>query len=456
MIRRDFMKSAVTLGAVSASGLSLGPPPAALPGKKGKAKYRGGVVGLGWMGVLYDMGTRDYDNIGGSYKDPKYDLESANRPTPDWLNVHRKFYHHEHPGKEGLVSTYAEAIWDRPEVELVAGADRDKKRLSMFGERYGITALYTDALEMYEKENLDILAIATNTRGRSFLTVKAVEAGVKGIFVDKPMTFTLKEADDMVNACAKAGVPLVGGATTTSHPSFAKAKELVTGGAIGDVTSIEARVPLLSQHQCWASHPSFQKAKELIKSGAIGEVTSIEAQVPLSSQHQDWSYFVDSELACYFVDSELAWVSGTGDKPRRERGSSEFMGQGIIVAKDGTVVHIRDGAPQVKISGSTGEIVFDGKRWILTQDVDTPSGRKGRVEMPWPDPQWGSMRTPWCLDDLIAAMEGRMNEPKNSGRIVAMALEAELGLKQSSARGGERVELPLKDRSLGLTYDWFR
>ncbi|MYC80776.1 MAG: Gfo/Idh/MocA family oxidoreductase [Acidobacteria bacterium] len=410
MIRRDFMKSAVTLGAVSASGLSLGAAPAALPGKKGKAKYRGGVVGLGWMGVLYDMGTRDYDNIGGSYKDPKYDLESANRPTPDWLNVHRKFYHHEHPGKEGLVSTYAEAIWDRPEVELVAGADRDKKRLSMFGERYGISALYTDALEMYEKENLDVLAIATNTRGRSFLTVKAVEAGVKGIFVDKPMTFTLKEADDMVNACAKAGVPLVGGATTTSHPSFAKAKELVTGGAIGDVTSIEARVPLLSQHQCWA----------------------------------------------YFVDSELAWVSGIGDKPRRDRGSSEFMGQGIIVAKDGTVVHIRDGAPQVKISGSTGEIVFDGKRWILTQDVDTPSGRKGRVEMPWPDPQWGSMRTPWCLDDLIAAMEGRMKEPKNSGRIVAMALEAELGLKQSSARGGERIQLPLADRSLGLTYDWFR
>ena len=410
MIRREFMKSAVTLGAVSASGLSLGAAPAVLPKKKGKAKYRGGVVGLGWMGVLYDMGTRDYDNIGGSYKTPKYDLESTERPTPDWLDVHRKFHHHDHPGREGLVATYAEALWDRPEVDLVAGADRDKKRLAMFGERYGITALYTDALEMYEKENLDILAIATNTRGRSFLTVKAVEAGVKGIFVDKPMTFTLKEADDMVNACAKAGVPLVGGATTTSHPSFAKAKELITTGAIGDVTSIEARVPLLSQHQDWY----------------------------------------------YFVDSDLAWVSGIGDKPRRDRGSSEFMGQGIIVAKDGTVVHIRDGAPTVKISGSTGEIVFDGKRWTLWQEVDTPSGRKGRVEMPWPDPQFGGMRTPWCLDDLIATMEGRMKEPKNSGRIVAAALEAELAMKQSSARGGERVELPLKDRSLGLTYDWFR
>ena len=410
MIRREFIKSALAagttagLGGVAAAG-TLGRPP-----KKVTKKYRGGVVGLGWMGVLYDMGTRDYENIGGSYKTPKYDLESTKRPTPEWLDVHRKFHHHDHPGKEGLVSTYAEAIWDRPEVDLVAGADRDKKRLAMFGERYGIKALYTDALEMYKKENLDILAIATNTRGRSFLTVKAVEAGVKGIFVDKPMTFTLKEADDMVKACADAGVPLVGGATTISHPSFGKAKELILSGAIGEVTSIEARVPLLSQHQ-------------------------------------DWSYF---------VDSELAWVSGIGDKPRRERGSTEFLGQGIIVAKDGTVVHIRDGAPPLRVSGSKGEIVFDGKRLRLWQDIDTPSGRKSRVEMPWPDPQFGSMRTPWCLDDLIASMEGRMKEPKNSGRLVAAALEAELGMKQSSDRGGERVELPLKDRSLGLTYDWFR
>ena len=214
----------------------------------------------------------------------------------------------------------------------------------------------------------------------------------------------------MVNACAAAGVPLVGGATTASHPSFGKAKELITSGAIGKITSIEARVPVMAQHQ-------------------------------------DWSYF---------VDSELAWVSGTGDKPRRARGSTEFMGQGIIVAKDGTVVHIRDGAPTVKLSASKGEIVFDNKQWRLWQDIETPSGIKGRAEVPWPNPQFGSMRTPWCLDDLIASMEGRMDEPKNSGRRVLMALEAELGLKQSSARGGERIELPLKDRSLGLTYDWFR
>ena len=279
----------------------------------------------------------------------------------------------------------------------------------MFGERFGIEALYADALEMLNKERLDIVAIATNTKGRSALTVAAVDAGVRGVLVDKPMVFSLAEADAMVGACAEAGVPLVGGATSVSHPSFARAKSLV-------------------------------------EEGAIGEVRSLEARVPVFAQHQDWSYF---------LTSDPIWVCGTGDQPRRERGSTEFMGQGMIACSDGTVVHIRAGAPEVRISGSRGEMAFEYNQWRLYQDVETPAA--GRVEMPWPAPQFLSgMRTVYCLDDLIDCMEGRLDEPKNSGRRVAVALEVELGLKQSSARGGERVELPLADRSLALTYDWFR
>ena len=62
----------------------------------------------------------------------------------------------------------------------------------------------------------------------------------------------------------------------------------------------------------------------------------------------------------------------------------------------------------------------------------------------------------YSLNDVIDCMEGRLDEPKNSGRRVAVAVEVEVALKQSSARAGERIELPLEDRSLGLNYDWFR
>ena len=45
----------------------------------GEKKYRAGVIGLGWMGFLYDLGRRDYENIGGSHENPIYDVESADR-----------------------------------------------------------------------------------------------------------------------------------------------------------------------------------------------------------------------------------------------------------------------------------------------------------------------------------------------------------------------------------------
>ncbi len=372
------------------------------------AKYRAGVIGLGWMGMLYDLAERIPD---------LFKVEDVDRPTPE-LDVHRRFYHHDHPGNEGNPTSYSEALHNRPEVDLVAAADRDPKRLAAFRERYGIEATYTDAEEMLRAEGPDIVAIATNTKGRSDLTCLAVQCGTRGIVTDKPMCHTLDEADRMVSTCADAGVPLSCGAITTTHPSFGKARELVLSGAIGEIRSIETSSPF--------------------------------------AQHQNWSYF---------LDSPPAWVSGTGDLPRRGEGtdefsgpggSDEFRGQGIAVAADGTVVHFRAGAPPVRLDGSTGEIVFGTDRlWRLRQELET-TGRI-RVEMPWPEPQFAfPYGAVYSLNDVIDCMEGRLDEPKNSGRRIAVALEVEVALKLSSTHGGDRVELPLEDRSLGLNYDWFR
>ena len=60
------------------------------------------------------------------------------------------------------------------------------------------------------------------------------------------------------------------------------------------------------------------------------------------------------------------------------------------------------------------------------------------------------------LADLIDCMEGRLDEPKNSGRRVAVALKVEIACKLSAAQGGVRVGLPLQDRSLGLRYSRYR
>jgi predicted dehydrogenase len=361
--------------------------------------YRAAIIGLGWMGMLYDLAQRT----------GVWNVDDIDRPTPD-LDIHRKFHHHEHAGDEGLPNSYAEALWDRPDIELVAAADRDRKRLSAFEQRYSVTGLYTDAEQMLREERPDIVSVATNTKHRADLTCLAVECGAKGIFTEKPMAHTLEETDRMVKVCADAGVPLSCGAITTTHPSFAR-------------------------------------AKALLQSGAMGEILSMEAGGP-TAQHQNWSYF---------LDSTPAWVAGTGDAERRESGSDEFIGQGMMATHSGLIVHFRAGAPGLRITGTKGELVFSySDAWSWWQDHEV-EGTTGRVQMPWPKPQfvppYGGV---YSLNDVMDCLAGNLDEPKNSGRRVAMALEVEVALKQSSLQGGARVDLPLADRSLGLNYDWFR
>jgi predicted dehydrogenase len=224
------------------------------------------------------------------------------------------------------------------------------------------------------------------------------------------MAHTLEEADRMVKVCAEAGAPLSCGAITTTHPSFARARDLIRSGHIGPILSMEAYAPC--------------------------------------AQHQNWMYF---------LEGRPAWVIGTGDIPRRESGTDEFMGSGMLVTDIGLTVHFRKGAPGVRISGEKGEMTFDySYAWKLWKDIDTPDGVR-RVETPWPSPQfvppYGGV---YSLADIMDCLAGSLDEPKNSGRRVAMALEVEIALKQSSALGGQRVDLPLADRSLGLHYEWFR
>jgi hypothetical protein len=366
------------------------------------ATYRAAVIGLGWMGLLYDLAQR----MG------VWHVDDIDRPTPE-LDIQRRFHYHQHHLPRHLPTSYSEALHDRPEVELIAAAERDPKRLKAFGARYGIDALYTDAVEMLKKERPDIVAIATNTKGRADLTCHAVDHGAKGIITEKPIAYTLAQADRMVNACAKAGVPLVTGAISTSHPSFAKAKELLQSGTIGELVSFEA-----------VSNKNM-------------------------SQHQNWAYF---------IDGSPAWVIGTDDEPKRESGSAEFRGQGMMITQSGQVVFFRKEAPCLRLTGTSGEILHQDPYgpWRLWQTLETAAGEQ-RLEVPWPAPQMQFISgTIHGIADLIDCMEGRLDEPKNSGRSVAMAFETEVAIKHSAALGGVRLDLPLEDRSMGLEYDWHR
>ena len=60
MSRREFNKSTLAAGATVGLALPASTASTAEIPKKGK-KYRAGIVGLGWMGLLYGLGKPHHD-----------------------------------------------------------------------------------------------------------------------------------------------------------------------------------------------------------------------------------------------------------------------------------------------------------------------------------------------------------------------------------------------------------
>ena len=124
-------------------------------------------------------------------------------------------------------------------VDLVALCDIREEALQTFQEMYGVSRLYTDYHEMLEREKLDVVVISTQAPQHHALTIAAAEYGCH-VFCEKPMAVTLKEADEMIEACNKAGVRLSINHQKRSSAYNDYVKQLIADGEIGELILIRA------------------------------------------------------------------------------------------------------------------------------------------------------------------------------------------------------------------------
>jgi predicted dehydrogenase len=70
--------------------------------------------------------------------------------------------------------------------------------------------------------------------------VRRAAAAGKHVFVEKPFALTLRDADQMLEAAAKAGIVLAVGFNRRFHPSMARLRDLTRGGRLGTIVTISA------------------------------------------------------------------------------------------------------------------------------------------------------------------------------------------------------------------------
>jgi predicted dehydrogenase len=300
-----------------------------------------------------------------------------------------------------------------PRTVLAAAAELEPERLAAFGQRWGVTALYTDYREMLEREKPDIVSIATSSKAHHEITLETCKYPVKGIFLEKPVARTLQEADEMIAACRGAGIKVAVNHTRTFDPFFRHAKALIDNGEIGELKAVMA---------LWREGFSF------------------------GGSHL-W------DLLRYMVKSDVDWLLCDPDPDPSLRDPG---GDAYIVYRNGVRAHVHMpfGTPvplALTFIANGGRIYmdpYDMSWWKLVE----AGGRKLPVQYPFPARTDGKSAMYVAVEELIQAIEtgGETASTLEHGRA---SLEVSVGLLISGQRR-EPVRFPITDNSFAAEAMW--
>lgn len=118
--------------------------------------------------------------------------------------------------------------------ELSFGCDLSKDRLTKFARQYPATKFTQSYKELLKKDGPEAIVIATPTSTHFPLAKAALEAG-KHVLVEKPMTGTTKEAEELVRIAKKAKKHLLVDHTFAYTGAVTRIAEIAASGKLGDL-----------------------------------------------------------------------------------------------------------------------------------------------------------------------------------------------------------------------------
>ena len=130
---------------------------------------------------------------------------------------------------------HAKTVCALPEYALVALSDIEETHAQALSEAVGCGEVYTDYAQMLRTERPDVVVVVTPCATHAALTIQAAEAGVRGVYCEKPMATCLGDGRAMVEACRAHGVALGVNHQRRMSPPIRRMKSLLDAGAIGEV-----------------------------------------------------------------------------------------------------------------------------------------------------------------------------------------------------------------------------
>ena len=123
--------------------------------------------------------------------------------------------------------THAHAFSLHNNFNLLGAVDIDKEQRNIFSNKYGLPA-YSSLNAALKTHNPDIIVISSNTSKHAEILNEILQSlSPKIILCEKPLSYSLGEAQKMIDLCEKSGVSLFVNYIRRSDPGVIEIKKLI-------------------------------------------------------------------------------------------------------------------------------------------------------------------------------------------------------------------------------------
>ena len=315
-------------------------------------------------------------------------------------------------------------------LELAAVCDTDVERARQAGETYGVPS-YRALDEMLRAGDFDVVAICTPSGLHSPQGIAAARAG-KHVVTEKPMSLTLRQADDLVRACDDAGVQLFVVKQNRLNPPIQLIKRAVDKGRFGRIYLANVTVRWQRPQEYYDAEPwrgtwefdggAFMNQAshyvDLIQ-WLVGPVESVMGKTATQARR---------------IEAEDSWI-----------GVLKFRSGALGVIEVNVLTYPRNLEGSITIIGERGTVKIGGtavnrvEHWTFAEYDDDDKLVDAANTNP---PNVYGFGHEGYYRNVLAVLRGEA-KPETDGRAGRKSLELILGIYESAKTGCE-VAIPMK------------
>jgi len=287
----------------------------------------------------------------------------------------------------GHVNAYLQQWKEHPDYGVAATAvwDHDAGRLNQAADQHGLARCET-AEALLARPDVQAVVVAAETALHADLVEQAAAAG-KAIILQKPMALTLPEADRIVLAVERQGVPFTMAWQMRADPQNRQMRALIHSGQLGQVYSVRRRHGLACHlipdfAHTWHVNPALNR-----------DMWADDAAHPIDFMH--WLLGPPESVTAELVTAANDWMPNDNGAAlfRYPQGllAEVFCSFTCVAAENTTEIYAERGAVIQSFGDNPGTLaprregqsglkwyLADEKQWFYS-DIPSPAGHGERI-----------------------------------------------------------------------------